>query len=538
MLAIHTPITRNNNQNGSMIRHVIQTLTLNEVRLRIRRISTLVALFAIIALSWLMIADPSQGTSMMVANKARVLYTSSALAFASATLVSPLFALFAFYLIRGRIGEDLRSGIGSVIGATQVGNSLFLFSRWLGGVAYLISLMLLFMLSTIVCQLVRGEGTPDILIYLQTYAIILLPMIFFGASCAILFDSLPFTMGKAGDVIFFFIWCAQFSMLPQLEKIISPQMPLWMMFDFTGMSASILTLKQHLNTSHFSLGASTFNPQLTPLTIPTMLWGTQVIWLRLASAGLALLPLLPAFWLFHRYSPDRVKPASSRLRRSPIAVLNDWLRPASKLAQPMFQLAAVMPGFWGKVISDIALTLVASPLAVVAVIIIFFTGLFSQYNALPGVLVAAVGFWGVLMSDLSTRDFSANIEAISGAVEGGSTERYIRQLAAANLLGYLFMGVIAVRWSLTMPSHTLALLTGIFSLSALATLAGRCSRTSRTFVSVFLVWIYIALNAPEIPMFDIVGFNHAANTESILIYLSIGICAVLAGVTYNRYQGE
>lgn len=232
----------------------------------------------------------------------------------------------------------------------------------------------------------------------------------------------------------------------------------------------------------------------------------------------------------------RVKPSSSRLRRSPIAVLNDWLRPASKLAQPLFHLAAVVPGFWGKVISDLALTLAASPLTVVAGIILFLTGLFSQYTTLPGVLVVAVGFWGVLMGDLSTRDFSANIETMNRAVQGSSTERFMRQLAAANLLGYLFMGVIAVRWLPTMPGHALTLLTGIFSLAALATLAGRCSRTSRTFVAVFLFWLYIATNATSVPMLDIVGFNGAANTESILICLSIGICAVLAGAAYNHYQ--
>ena len=180
-----------------MTGYVLKTLALNEVRLRMRRLSTIVALLAVVAISWAMIADPAGGDALIVVDKARVLYTSSALALGSSTLASMLFGLGGFYLVRGRIAEDMRSGAGSVIGATPVGNALFLAGRWLGAVAYLGLLLLAFMGTIMVCHALRGDGPIEPLVYLSTYCLILLPMIFFAASCAILFDSWAPLMGKA-----------------------------------------------------------------------------------------------------------------------------------------------------------------------------------------------------------------------------------------------------------------------------------------------------------------------------------------------------
>ncbi|RJG15480.1 hypothetical protein [Massilia cavernae] len=191
--------------------HVIRTLALSEAKLRIRRLSTIVAVLAVAALAWAMLSDPASGTAMLTAGDARVLYTSSALALGSATLAGLVFALGGFYLVRGRIGEDLRSGAGGVIGATPVGNVLFLAGRWVGAVAYLGALLLGFLCTMLVLHALRGDGPIELVPYLQAYGLLLVPMIFFCAACAILFDSRAPLMGKRGDVLYFFIWVAQMS---------------------------------------------------------------------------------------------------------------------------------------------------------------------------------------------------------------------------------------------------------------------------------------------------------------------------------------
>lgn len=515
---------------------LITTLAHNEVRLRMRRLSTMLALLAVVAISWAMIGDPSSGSALLAVDNARVLYTSSALALGSAALGGLLFGLGGFYLVRGRMGEDLRSGIGSVIGACAVHNGPFLAGRWLGGVAYLSALALGFMGTMLACHALRGDGPIQLSIYLQTYALMLVPMIFFGVSCAILFDSFAPLMGKAGDLLFFLLWSAQLAMLAGYEKGPLNGFDPLLMLDFFGIAVSMVTLTAHLHSTNLMLGGGEFDALLAPVTLPVHLWPARMIVMRCASLLLALLPVLPAAYLFHRFSPDRVRASSARQRRSPLAVVNGWLRPLARLVQPLFQLAARVPGMWGQVLADLALTLVASPSAILVLIAMLAGAVLLPASVLPGLLIFGVGFWAVSISDLSTRDYQADAEDLTGALMGGGSQRYLRQLAATILSGWLFMGVIALRWLSGQPLRAAALVVGVLCLAALATLSGRCSRTSRTFLALFLFGFYVALNAKTVPMLDLVGFNGAATAESIMTHLAVAIGASLIGFAYNRQR--
>ena len=518
--------------------HLVKILVLTETRLRLRRLSTLVVLLAVIAISWAMTPDPASGMTLMSIEEARVLYTSSMLAFGTASLASLLFGIGGFYLVRGRISEDLRSGTGSVIGATQVSNGLFLFSRWLGGVVYLLAMVAGLLGTTLVCHLLRGEGPIQLLVYLQTYCIHLLPMVFFCVSCAILFDSVPGLMGKAGDVIYFLLWIAQISIMAKMDEPASHLGSPLLLLDFMGLATGMINLKTFLLTDHLSLGVSSFDATLPTIILPSALWTAQIIWMRCASAVVALLPLLPAIFLFHRYSPDRVKLSNTRKRRNPLDIVNGWSRPFAALVRPWFKISAVVPGLAGRVMADIALSFMTSPSAILMLVIVLVASLFSSTRYLSGVLIAAVVFWGVMISDISTRDFQANVEELTGAVPGGIAQRYLRQFATAAVLGLLFMGLIAFRWSFIEPMRAAALISGVLSLSALATLFGRCSGTARTFLALYLFGVYVALNATNVALLDVVGFNGAANLASMKIQLGIAVLSLTAGYLYNRLRAQ
>lgn len=517
-----------------MTASILMTLALNELRLRTRRLSTVVTLLIVIAISWAMITDPRSGESILVLNGARVLYTSFALAFSSASLGGLLFGLAGFYLVRGRVGEDLRSGVGSVIAAAPIGNTLFLLGRWLGGVAYLIVLILTLMATVMLCQAVRGDSSIEPLVYLQAYAILLLPLIFFNVSCAILFDSVAALMGKGGDVLFFILWLAQLSLVAKLAGNDAPHLAMSLVFDFTTIATVTSTFAMQFHTTDFALGISPFDPKLTPVTIPAALWSGQLIALRCTSAVIALLPLLLAILVFHRYSPDRVKPGRSRLRRSPLTIVNGWLRPLATIAQPLFRLAPRLPGVVGQTVADVALTLVTTPLVIAALLGIFCASLLIEPNHLGSVLLGAIACWGIAISDIGTRDFQAGVESMSNATCGGENSRYCRHLTATLALGLLFIGPIVLRWLIVAPIRSSAALAGLFALGALATLSGRATRTSRTFVALFLFGLYVAANETSLPMLDMVGFNGAATAASSVGYLAIGLAAILAGFIGNR----
>jgi hypothetical protein len=512
--------------------HVVRTLALVEARVRLRRLSTLVTLLAVVALSWMMISDPADGLTLIAVRGARVLYTSAALALGSAALATLLLALAGFFLLRGRVAEDLRSGAGAVIGASRNGGVPFVLGRWCGGVLYLTALTGAFMATVLVCHAVRGEGPIQLLVYLQTHALVLGPMILFTASCATLFDAWAPLMGKKGDLLYFFVWVGQMAMLPAGAAGGHPTViPL----DFTGTSAVIAALAAHVDVSDsLMLGIASFDPRQAPLALPTWMWTASMAGTRCLTALLALVPLLLALPLFHRFSPDRVKPGKARARRSPLAVVDGWLRPLARAADPLFGLAARTPGIAGQALADVALTLAAAPSAVALLLAAQVPALVLGAQALAPFTLACVAYWGILVSDMSTRDGDAALAGMGAAVPGGSARRYWRQFLASLVLGLMFTGIAALHLAVADPLRAGALVCGVFALAAFATLLGRTSGTSRVFLALFLFALYVSVNVSRGAWADLVGFHGNATATSSLAWAGLGVLAVLGGHLWNQ----
>lgn len=517
---------------------LMDVLWRTELRLRLRRLTTLLALLAVIAISWAMIPDPRDGDTLtlMTIRHARVLYNSSALALGSAKMAALLLGLAGFYLLRGRAQQDIRTGIGSVIAATQISNRLFLCCRWLGGVAYLLLLTLALLLTIMLLQSLRGVGSIELSVYLQTYCFALLPVLFLAAGCAILFDSWAPLMGKAGDVLFFVLWMLQFPLVDHFLVSGRGAFSAWMFFDFSGLSLSMLLISAQLGLplSAISKNLGAFDPALASVSLPAALWTAQMMLARCVSAALALLPLLLAMLAFHRYAPDRVKVTSASQRATPVAWLNRRLHPCSRLVQPLFRLAARSPGCCGQVLADVALSLATAPAAIVALILVFLASLLSDAGTLPAVAAAGVACWGILISEISSRDFAVASTELTDVTGAQAMPPFLRHVMASVLLGCLFIGVIGLRWAYMDPLRAAALVSGLLSLSALATLLGSSSRGARTFLALFLFALYVAINARLEPMFDLVGFNGVAHLGSVLTLLLIAVSALIACWLHQR----
>jgi hypothetical protein len=89
-------------------------------------------------------------------------------------------------------------------------------------------------------------------------------------------------MGKGGDLLFFIVWVAQVSMMA-LVQTSGDMGSRWTVFEFTGMTATFVTLAAHLDTTHMMLGAGTFDPAKAPLPLPAVLWSRDVVLMRFAS---------------------------------------------------------------------------------------------------------------------------------------------------------------------------------------------------------------------------------------------------------------
>jgi hypothetical protein len=523
----------------------LRVIVQNELRMRLRRTSTWVVFLLVAIATWSMIPEPSSGMALISVKQARLVYSSSVLAFGSAALASIFFGLGSFYLNRGRFSADLRCGVGGVIAASAVSNSVFLAARWLGAVLYMQALILALLLTTWILHSVRGEGPIELTVYLQTYALVLLPLVMFGASMALLFDSVVWLMGKAGDVLYFFVWVAQFVLIALLSQptaaapgdfssALSPLLAL----DFSGLATGVHALQQLLGSGDISIGVSEFNAALPTITLPSSMWTWPLITLRVGSGALACLPMLLALLLFHRYSPDRVTAAQVRVRGTPLALANRWLQPLSRQAQRLLQVAMRFSSAFrtlAQVLADLALTLISAPTAILAMVIMWGSAPFLNPSALGGAALVGLGAWGVLISGVSSRDFAANLEPMTGAVPGGAAGRYLSQMLATSLLGFGFVAPIATRWLLASSSmQALALLASVLSLSASAMLLGRLSRSGRSFLCLFLLALYLSLNARGVPLLDLAGANGSATVYSIIIHLLCAFAATLVGYFHAR----
>lgn len=506
---------------------------LNEVRLRLRRMSTLAALLAVVALCWIAIADPADGVTMMVIDKKRVLYTSQALAFGSAHIAGMLLGLAGFYLLRGRVADDLQSGMGAVIGATGASNALLVFGRWLGGVAYLMLFVFAYLGSTLVLHALRGEGAIELPVYLQTYALLLLPIISYAAACAVLFDNIGPLVGKRGDVLFFFLWCMQFGALVGVTE--SPGAVWPMLLDFSGLSVAVTTLREHFETTSFVLGRSAFDPAGATLLIPASLWTFKAWAIRTATLLLSMLLLVPATLFFHRYSPDRVRPRAARGNRL-LALANRMLHPVALAVRPLPGLAMRVPGFAGEVLAEVALVLSMSPSAALALTAGSVAAVLVSPGALPGVMTAGVACWGLIACGIAPRDWQNGADAMTGVLPGGVMRRYLRQWAASLVLA-LPLAVVALRWTADAPVRAAAGLAGLLALASAASLLGGLTRGARLFLALFLFTWYIALNSPKEATLDLVGFNGSANAGSVAAWALAGCLAWAVGLACSRWRG-
>lgn len=513
---------------------VIKTTVVNELRLRLRRLSTLVSLFAVIVMTWLIIPDPKTGMTLIAVKEARALYDSNTLALGSAVMASLLLALGGFYLVRGRMTEDLRYGTGALLASTAMSNRLFLYSRWCANVAFLLTLLLVFTLTMFVLHGLRGEAPLHITTYLKMYAGVMGPSILFISAMAVLFDSIPFLMGRAGDILYFFFWTLSISTFAGMNEGKVMDYHWLMMFDYSGIATMVVSVTQGFSTDSVSVGMSDFNTALAPVIMPGQVWSAKLLILRTIAACLSVIPLWLATLFFHRFNPDRVKVKSAK-KSGRWAFLNRWSRPLVRFVYPVLHVAARLPSLPRQVLSDFALTLIRQPIAIALLLVCLLVSSFVGRQQLTDFIIVLAAIWGVLISDLITHDSESGTTGLQAVLEGGAMRHLSRHFLGALTLGLAFCAPTIIRLAMYSPHTLLSLLTGLFFLSSWASLLGLLTKGSRTYLSLYLFGLYLALNMKGVPEMNFIGFYGPALPVVVLGYAAAGLAAIsLAYFTLAR----
>ena len=174
---------------------------------RTRRPGYLVSLLVMVWLGHGML--PAQGAgyrTFVIDDVYRPSYGPEWVGTLTAILTGVYLMFVGFYLVRGTIERDRRSGVGAILSASRMGKHTYLASKALSHLIVLMSMACVVMLAAIVTQQMLGEDTRlDLVAVATPYLLITFPIAVFVSASAVFFDSTPVIRGGFGNVAWFFL---------------------------------------------------------------------------------------------------------------------------------------------------------------------------------------------------------------------------------------------------------------------------------------------------------------------------------------------
>lgn len=129
-------------------------------------------------------------------------------------LITNLILSFAgFYLVKGTITRDRRTGVGQILNATPLNRLEYVAGKFASNLTVLLSMVMILVLASLIITWIQ-LGTldlPAVWHLLSPFLLLTVPVLFTIAGLALLFDSLPYLDGALGNVLYLFLWVGLFS---------------------------------------------------------------------------------------------------------------------------------------------------------------------------------------------------------------------------------------------------------------------------------------------------------------------------------------
>ena len=129
-----------------------------DLRIRFRRVSTLVIFLLLSGFAYVWVPDPASGKTLIEFQGRRALLNSAAIGVATATLATLFIGLAGFYVVSNAIRRDVTSRCGFVIASTTVRGTEYLFGKFAGNVVFLATFMGGFMITSMATPAVCGAA--------------------------------------------------------------------------------------------------------------------------------------------------------------------------------------------------------------------------------------------------------------------------------------------------------------------------------------------------------------------------------------------
>ncbi len=430
------------------------------------------------------------------------------------------FLIFGFYLVRGSIERDRRTGVGPILAAARVSRRRYLASKALSHLMVFVSMLLVAFVVALVAQRLLGENRRfDPLATALPLFAIALPVAAFVSAGAVLFECVPWLAGGGGNVAWFFA-----SMGLLVSGLLGTHANASGSHDLLAIPSVMRETSVRLHALHpeipvdfnqLSLGVDV-SSRWRGVAQETFPWrglrwdagalASRALWLA-AAAGLVALAAL-AFDRFER--PARA--GAGRASR-PWA----WFartRPAAVAARRTTSVAALAPatrglGFTGLVRAELALLLhgqspwwyaVAGGLVIATV--------FAPFDVVRFGLLPVLSVWPLLfLGALGARDRRDGTEPLVFSV-ARPVARPLAAGALAGMLLYLALGAASLlRFAVTgHPDWAAGWMLGSLLVPALALALGTWTGGTRFFEVLLLFAWYVG------PMHRLAGLDYTGVT--------------------------
>ena len=174
---------------------------------RMRQTSFLVSILVMVWLAHGMMPPATAGYRTFVINSVyRPAYGAAWVGGLSATLTSIYFLFVGFYLVKGSVERDRRTGVGQILAAARVRGLRYLFAKAISNLVVLLAMAAVVVVTALVMQQALGEDRRfDLLATLRPFVMVVLPAASFTAAAAVFFDCVPMLRGGLGNVAWFFL---------------------------------------------------------------------------------------------------------------------------------------------------------------------------------------------------------------------------------------------------------------------------------------------------------------------------------------------
>jgi len=507
----------------------VWAIALADFRDRVRRRSFL----AVLSMAGFLGLQTIQGKILVALGRYTGAPTSAWAGMLMAMIGATFLGLGGFWVVKGSIERDARTGVGQILAATPMSKVAYTVGKGISHLAVMAAMCGVLALAAVALLALSpaGEAIEPIEILLPI-VLLALPGLAIVAACAVLFETLPLLARGFGNLAWFLVWTLLLVATMETNGL-----------DLFGISTGRQQLGEKVRSldgawsGEFVIGAMAPEGRATE----TFRWEHMPVTGRLLAergtvVGIAVFLALVAALPFDRFDPSRRRrpgaakrsersPESAELRRAP-ATAGPLTRLGSERASGLRRLIGAetrlairsMPRWW--LLGAAALTL---------------GGLLSPATARSGWLAAALLWPALVWSGLATRDRAQGITQLLHA-----TPRPLgRQLPAVVLAGWLAGlcccgGAIAGRLLTGEVAGAVATLAGCLAVAALAVALGVLSGGPRLFEGLYVTLWYLGPLQRAWPV-DFAGTTPEALAAAVPFwFLAVALLLLAAAVALER----